>query len=659
MISILIVDDQNILRQGIQALLEPSSKLKVVGTAEDGESAIEQVETLKPDIVLMDIEMPGMNGITATQKISRDFPTSKVIILSGHEDKDAVRQSLQAGAKGYLLKSILAESLEQAILSVHQGYMQIESKLLKEDVSEVLFASTASSEPKELVTVGQPTSKLKANSGREKGSISGALARTSNSSSTCLQENIENIQSTENKLIPKSNENNSQSVFELPKIEGEKPSSKNKIPTKKLDRWINRKSAIATAFLISTIALIYGFNHSGSKSVASVDEPGKTNLLRVKTTVIKPVESYSSSKTYTGEVAASRASEVGFGRGGELIEVFVKEGDRVSKGTPLAKIDTANLEAQRQGLIAQKEQESAALAELKNGARAEKISAAEAKVGDLQQQLELSKLKTSRREYLYKEGAVSREQLDEIAFNRKSLNQRLANAKSSLNELLNGTRAEQVSAQQAVIDRLNAEIKDLDITIQKSILKSPFDAVVSSRNLDEGTFVEPGTPVLRLVEDTQPKIEIGVPIAVAGKMQIGSKQQVTIGAQVMDATLGSILPEVNTKTRTRTLVLKLAQTATIQVAPKQIARLTVTQTNNTNGYWLPITALAKGDRGLWSCYALVESIDTKSYKVERKYAEILETQGKRVLVKGTFQAGDEIVVAGTHRLVPGQLVTKE
>lgn len=393
----------------------------------------------------------------------------------------------------------------------------------------------------------------------------------------------------------------------------------------------------------------------------------QTNILPVETTVIEPVGSYSTTQTYTGEVTALRTSEVGFERGGKLIEVFVEEGDRISTNASLAKLDTANLEAQRQGLIAQKEQAQAVLAELKNGARIEEIAAAQANVRDIQQQLELEKLKSSRREYLYDEGAIAREELDEIAFNQKALNERLANAKSNLDKLQNGTRIEQIEAQQAAVNRLSAEIKDLEITINKSILTSPFAGIVSSRNLDEGTVVEAGTSILRLVEDIQPEVKIGVPIPVANKIQPGSKQQVIIGGREYNATVSSILPEVNTATRTRTVVLKLPKTVATQVSPQQIARLKVIQTNSTDGYWLPINSLIKGDkpkgmaslRGLWSCYALGSTEDSQNYRVERRYLELLETQGDRVLVKGTIQPGDEIITNGTHRIIPGQLVAKK
>lgn len=132
MIRILLVDDQNIVRQGIQALLEPKQQLQVVGTAQDGDSAIKQVENLKPDVVLMDIEMPQMNGLTAIEKITQQFPETKVLVLSSHEEPQYIEQALQAGAEVYLPKNTLAEDLEKAIWSVYRGHTLTEKQLLSE-----------------------------------------------------------------------------------------------------------------------------------------------------------------------------------------------------------------------------------------------------------------------------------------------------------------------------------------------------------------------------------------------------------------------------------------------------------------------------------------------------------------------------------------------
>ena len=130
MIRILIVDDQNLVQQGIKSLLERDLDFKVIGTVKDGRNAVQQIAQIHPDIVLLDIEMPGMDGITTTKYINRVSPKTKVIILSSHEDKKYVTRALMAGAKGYILKTSLMTDLKQAISAVNNGYSQIDSRLL-------------------------------------------------------------------------------------------------------------------------------------------------------------------------------------------------------------------------------------------------------------------------------------------------------------------------------------------------------------------------------------------------------------------------------------------------------------------------------------------------------------------------------------------------
>ena len=152
MIRILIVDDQNLVQQGIKSLLERDREFKIIGTLNDGRETIERVSQLNPDIVLLDIEMPGMDGITATKYIARVSPDTKVIILSSHEDKKYVTQALIAGAKGYLLKSSLMTDLKQAIVAVNNGYSQIDSRLLakvfdRKNIKVKLNKSQSENEP--------------------------------------------------------------------------------------------------------------------------------------------------------------------------------------------------------------------------------------------------------------------------------------------------------------------------------------------------------------------------------------------------------------------------------------------------------------------------------------------------------------------------------
>lgn len=123
-IHVLLVDDQLIIRQGLKVLLELENDLTVVGEAENGKTALSQIALLKPDVVLMDIRMPVMDGVAATQRITQDYPQTKVLILTTFDDQDYVLEALQVGAMGYLLKDTPSEDLAQAIRSVYKGYTQ-------------------------------------------------------------------------------------------------------------------------------------------------------------------------------------------------------------------------------------------------------------------------------------------------------------------------------------------------------------------------------------------------------------------------------------------------------------------------------------------------------------------------------------------------------
>ena len=129
-IEILLVDDRRLMLEGIKAILKNEPGIEIVGTATDGKSAIEQAIKLQPDLVLIDIEMPKMNGIVATKYICDYLPDTKVIILTSHKEKSYITQALQAGASGYLLKDTLVRDLKQAIRSLGKGYSYIEAQLL-------------------------------------------------------------------------------------------------------------------------------------------------------------------------------------------------------------------------------------------------------------------------------------------------------------------------------------------------------------------------------------------------------------------------------------------------------------------------------------------------------------------------------------------------
>ncbi len=124
-IRVLVVDDLKLIRQGLQLLLADERLVAVVGEAVNGRSAIAQVEQLHPDVVLMDIEMPDMDGVEATRHICDRFEHVKVLILSVDDDDEYVAQALRYGAAGYLLKNTPADEIAFAIQAVHKGYMHL------------------------------------------------------------------------------------------------------------------------------------------------------------------------------------------------------------------------------------------------------------------------------------------------------------------------------------------------------------------------------------------------------------------------------------------------------------------------------------------------------------------------------------------------------
>ena len=125
MIRVLVADDQNLIRQALQMYLENEGDIKVIVSVDNGIEAIEQVEKHHPDVAIIDLEMPGIDGLTTTKIISQRFPKTKVLVLSSHDSQEDINQALQSGAKGYMLKNTSAEELASVIRSVHQGYFQL------------------------------------------------------------------------------------------------------------------------------------------------------------------------------------------------------------------------------------------------------------------------------------------------------------------------------------------------------------------------------------------------------------------------------------------------------------------------------------------------------------------------------------------------------
>lgn len=124
-IRILVVDDHAVIRSGLRKFLMVNRDLEPVGEATDGVEAVRMVDLYKPDVILMDLMMPEMDGITATREIRRKYPPARVIVLTSFSDADLVHGALQAGAIGYLQKNVTAAELGNAIRSAHAGQMTL------------------------------------------------------------------------------------------------------------------------------------------------------------------------------------------------------------------------------------------------------------------------------------------------------------------------------------------------------------------------------------------------------------------------------------------------------------------------------------------------------------------------------------------------------
>ena len=132
MIRVLVVDDHAILRDGIRSILESQEDILVVGEAENGLEAIASVEKAAPDIVLMDISMPGMNGLEATRLIKERFPEVKVLILTQHDNHEYIAPALQAGAAGYVLKRSGRREMLNALRQVHDQGAYLAGRITRE-----------------------------------------------------------------------------------------------------------------------------------------------------------------------------------------------------------------------------------------------------------------------------------------------------------------------------------------------------------------------------------------------------------------------------------------------------------------------------------------------------------------------------------------------
>jgi DNA-binding NarL/FixJ family response regulator len=156
MIRVLLADDHTIVREGVRLCLEAMGDIEVVAEAEDGQIAVQLANQLRPDVAVVDLTMPRLNGVEAIRQIKRDLPATEVVVLSVHDSEPYVVQALRAGAAGYVLKRNAATELAAAIRAAHDGqaylHPSIARRVIDDYLSRIRSSDDAVAEPHERLT---------------------------------------------------------------------------------------------------------------------------------------------------------------------------------------------------------------------------------------------------------------------------------------------------------------------------------------------------------------------------------------------------------------------------------------------------------------------------------------------------------------------------
>jgi DNA-binding NarL/FixJ family response regulator len=164
-VRVLVVDDQQLIREGIASVLRIQDGIEIIGTAADGREALEQAMSRQPDVILMDVRMPIMDGVLATQQVHREVPQCKILMLTTFDDEEYVLKALRVGASGYLLKDMPARDLAQAVHAVHRGIYQLDPAVMSR-VMTALSGTTHEASPKPSPVATPPSQERPASASR-------------------------------------------------------------------------------------------------------------------------------------------------------------------------------------------------------------------------------------------------------------------------------------------------------------------------------------------------------------------------------------------------------------------------------------------------------------------------------------------------------------
>ena len=493
-IRISIVDDSRVIREGLKVILQTEPNFDIVGMANDGRAAIELIEAQKPDIVLMDMEMPELNGISSTEIICDRFSDTKVVIFSDHDENSYITQSLEAGAKGYFLKKTPTVEVVRGIKNIHKGFCQFSPGLLENYVRH--------------------TAKL-----------------GSQTNSSILPET-----ELETSLTP---------AEPLPAIELKEPIIEPK-------PWLRRIIMGATLLIITLVVAAWAIakfkpdfynqiigNPSNPPPTTPVPAPAPTAVSALGQ--IEP----------EGEVIQLSASSAG--ESSRVEKLLVQRGDRVKQGQVVAILDSykrslanvktaqadvktaqANLERVQAGakqgdINAQKAEISRISAEL-NG----QIASQKAAIARLTAELENAQVEYRRYQQLFKDGAISAQERDTRRLRVDTVKQQLLEAKESLNRTIETSQV-QSSEAQAKLESIS-EVRPVDVQVAQAELEQAISA--QNQAQEALALTEVRSPIDGRVLNVN--VRPGEVVGNKGIMAIGQTDRMYVVAEVYETDVDKV-----------------------------------------------------------------------------------------------------------------------
>jgi HlyD family secretion protein len=489
-IRILIVDDSGVIREGLKVMLETKANFEIVGTADNGKSAIDLVKNYQPDLVIMDLEMPNLNGISSTQIICEKFSDTKVVIFSEHTENSYITQSLEAGAKGYFLKRTPIEEFVQGIENVHKGFCQFAPGLLENYISG--------------------TTELKA------------------------QNNDFNAD-----LISKDSISSESEIINTELPEPNIPKSK----PFRLGIFIG-----ILAFAILALGLAIAKFRPDIYTQITEPPPPVTPIEPIPEPTAVSALGRIEPEGEVIELSVSEAAE-----GSKVEQLLVEKGDRVKQGQLVAVLDSYNRrQAALESAKADVQIAQANLDRVKAGAKqgdinAQKsavnllevelrgqIAAQEAEIARLRAELNNAEVEYRRYQQLFQDGAISASERDTRRLRVDTFQQQLKQAQETLNKTIETTKVQSNEAE-ARLDSI-AEVRPVDVQVAQAELEQAKAAVQQA--YEAVALTEVRSPLNAQVLDVN--VRPGEVVQNGGIISLGQTEQMYVVAEVYETEVEKI-----------------------------------------------------------------------------------------------------------------------